>query len=241
MPSLPDMPVLTYTPFEKLTLVRPVPRVRWIAEQARGRCVLDLGCFDETALLKRGSGAWLHEEMARTARSVTGIDSSPKVPAAGLRTGDNSSIHRGDIMDLAQMKELLGEPDLLVAGEVIEHLADTPRFFAGLKAQFAGREMIATTPNATSLTNAGLALLGRESCHPDHLQVYSYKTLNTLCQRAGFEAWEIRPYHVSYGEMILRSQGLKRLVVRSVESIVNALEWAFPMLAGGYILHVKKI
>lgn len=241
MPSSPDMPALTYTPFEKLPLGRPMHRVRWIAEQARGRRVLDLGCFDETALHKRGSGAWLHEEMASTALSVTGVDSSPQVPATGLRTGDNSVIHPGDIMQLAQMAAVLGEPDLLVAGEVIEHLPDTLRFFSAIKTQFAGREMIATTPNATSLTNAGLAALRRESCHPDHLQVYSFKTLNTLCQRAGFEAWEIHAYYVSYGEMILRSRGLKRLAIQAVEKVVNALEWAFPMLAGGYILRIKKI
>ncbi len=235
------MASLTYTPFERISLVRPVQRVRWIAQQAVGRRVLDLGCYDETALHKRGSGVWLHEEMAKGAQSVTGIDSSPKVPADGLRTGANSSIHPGDVMQLAAMTPLTGAADLLVAGEIIEHLPNTSDFFAGIKRQFPGRELIATTPNATSFTNAGLGLIARESCHPDHIQIYSFKTLNTLCLRAGFEAWEIRPYYVSYGEMILNSRGLKRLVVQAMEKVVNAIEWAFPVLAGGYILHVKKI
>lgn len=235
------MPALMYTPFEKISLTRPVQRVGWIVEQAKGRRVLDLGCYDETALNKRGSGAWLHEEMAKTAISVTGIDSSPKVPADGLRTSENSVIYRGDVMRLSEMVAAVGKVDLLVAGEIIEHLPDTSSFFAGIKAQFAGKEMIATTPNATSFTNAGLGLMARESCHPDHIQVYSFKTLNTLCLRAGFESWEIRPYYVSYREMILNSHGLKKLVVQAAEKVVNGMEWLFPVLAGGYIVHIRKI
>jgi SAM-dependent methyltransferase len=235
------MPTLAYTPFEKMSLARPVQRVRWIAQQAQGRRVLDLGCFDETALHKRGHGAWLHEEVARTAHAVVGIDSSTKLPAGGLRTAENSVIYRGDVTQLAPVRDLIGTVDLLVAGEIIEHLPDTSAFFASIKAQFPGREMIATTPNATSFTNAGLGLAARESCHPDHLQVYSFKTLNTLCLRAGFEAWEIRPYYVSYGEMILNSHGPRRWLVQGMQRLVNAVEWAFPMLAGGYIVHVRKI
>ncbi len=106
---------------------------------------------------------------------------------------------------------------------------------------FSGRELLATTPNATSFTNVILAVFNRESSHADHLQVFSYKTLNTLCCHAGFQEWEIRPYYVRYPEVRRRSRGLRGAVVAAAERMVNCGEFLFPLLAGGLILHVRRI
>jgi len=42
--------VLKYETLEKLPVGRPVDRLSYIAECCRGKTVLDVGCFDETAL-----------------------------------------------------------------------------------------------------------------------------------------------------------------------------------------------
>jgi trans-aconitate methyltransferase len=235
------LPNLSYTPLERLQVPRPVDRVAWIAERCRSKAALDLGCFDETALVKEGTQHWLHGRIAQVARSVTGIDSSSKLPCEGVITGPRSRIIRGDVNALDQEMLRNLDVEVIVVGELIEHLPDTVHFLRQLKALFPGRELIATTPNATSLANVLLGALSRESTHGDHLQIYSYKTLNTQCLRAGFGAWTIIPYYVYFTEMILRSHGMKRLLVGAVERVVNAAEYCLPMLSGGLILHVTDL
>lgn len=235
------MQKLSYTPLERLTISCPVERVKWISKRCTGKSVLDLGCFDETALAKGGTEQWLHGKIAQEAKQVLGIDSSVKLPAEGVVTGPRSRIVRGDVMALA--KESIGgiDVDLIVAGELIEHLPDTTAFLRQLKTLFPGRELIISTPNATSLANTILALGSRESNHPDHLQIYSFKTLNTHCLRANLEDWSFVPYHVYFTEMSLQASGPKRTLIKMAERIVNTAEFLFPMLSGGLILHVKKL
>jgi hypothetical protein len=231
---------LRYTPLERLSTRRPVHRVPFVLERCRGRAVLDLGCYDETALVKQGTAAWMHGEIARVARCVLGIDSSDEIPPGGLATGATSRIVAGNVTALPPLVREV-DVEVVVAGELIEHLPNALAFLEQLRRLFPGRELIATTPNSTSLTNVLLAVLSRESNHHDHLQIYSYKTLCTLCRRVGFPAWDVVPYHVRYTEMALRSGPVRRRIVGGVEAMVNACEWALPLLSGGLILHVPNM
>jgi hypothetical protein len=89
------------------------------------KVVLDLGALDETAFTKkRTHGSWLHEEIAKAALRVIGLDSSDIVPANGLVTAENAMIKRGNILDLdSAISQIDVSPDIVVAGELIEHLA----------------------------------------------------------------------------------------------------------------------
>ena len=232
---------LKYEPLERIRIRKPVYRIPFIVDNCYEKNVLDLGCYDETALLKRGTKHWLHEEISNVARYVLGIDNSPKIPPEGISTNKKSRIIRADIFELD--KDYLGsyDFDLIIAGELIEHLPNVLDFFVRLKSGFHGKQLICSTPNATSLSNALLAILNRESAHRDHLGVYSYKTLNTLCLRAGFAEWEILPYHVYFAEMILESSGARRIAIQIAQTLINICEALFPLLSGGLILNVKKI
>jgi len=232
---------LAYTPLERLAVPRPVDRIAYLREAARGRVVLDLGALDETAWqLKQDDGTWLHRELARVAKEVVGIDSSTMVPEAGMVTGATSRILRLRIDDLGRLPDLRAF-DVVVAGELIEHLPDASSFLVSLRgAGFRpGAELLLTTPNATGLHNVVLACMRRESAHRDHLAVYSYKTLSTLCLRAGFSEWRLVPYFVRFTEMRNAQRGLARAGVGIAERLINATEWLFPMLAGGWIVHAR--
>jgi hypothetical protein len=231
---------LSYVPLERIRILAPVERTRFIVDRCRGRAVLDLGCYDETATIKLGTDEWLHGAIGKVARSVLGVDSSASLPEGGLKTGENARIIRGDVARLDELS--LGDAiEVIVAGELLEHLPHPLEFLCGIQARFSGRELVLTTPNASSLTNAMLGLVARESNHRDHLHVFSYKTLNTLCRKAGFTEWEIFPYHVRFTEMILQARGLRRAAVITAERMVNLGERAFPLLAGGLALHVSRI
>lgn len=232
---------LKYHPLERLRVERPVDRVDYVVEHCRGQRVLDLGGYDETAQTKRGTKHWLHGSISSVAREVVGVDSSELIPRDGVRTGENGRFIRGDVTNLASVD--LGDlvPDVIVAGELIEHLPNALAFMQQVKGLFPGKRFIATTPNATSLSNAALAAVYRESNHHDHLQVYSYKTLNTLCLRAGFSDWRIVPYHMRYTEMALRNTGAVRALVLGAERLVQLAATAMPLLSGGFILDVQRL
>jgi hypothetical protein len=241
--SPPGLPRLSYTPLERLSVARPVDRIDFIARACAGQRVLDLGAMDETAwTTKLGRGTWLHEEIGRNALCVDGIDNSPLVPVDGLRTGPNSTIRRGDISNPHGIVAALeSNPDVVVAGELIEHLGNPLQFLKQLAAieRLSGKTLLLSTPNATALHNFVIGLAQRESTHQDHLNILSYKTLATLCTRAGFPQWEIIPYFSRFTEMQARHSGLLRLAVRAVQGIVNGLEWIFPLLSFGYIVRIR--
>lgn len=229
---------LAYTPLERLPPLKTVDRVSYLVDQVRGKTIYDLGAYDETAVFKRGTGLWLHESLGKAAARVIGIDNSPKLPAEGLVTGPSSAILHGDIFRLGERDDAAAV-QAIVAGELIEHLPNTLAFFRSLASAPAlkGKAFMATTPNATAVYNSMLGITRRESMHHDHLQVYSYKTLNTLCMRAGFSSWKILAYHASFPEMRLNEKGLLKVATGLFENAVHLVESAFPLLSGGYIVH----
>lgn len=232
------MDVLSYTALEPIRCPRPVDRVGYITAAVAGKRVLDLGALDETAYLsKKDNGRWLHARLCQRVASVIGVDNSALVPDEGLVTAPNGRIVRADIHALSPVLAETGRPDVIVAGELIEHLPDTLGWLLSLKANrdLAGVELLFSTPNACSWYNGLIGLIGRESTHPDHLQIYSYKTLRTLFQRSGVELQELVPYHARFDEMREASTGAKRLAVSGFEHLIHGLEFCAPLLSGGWI------
>ena len=230
---------LNYTPTEKLVITKPVERVKYITNICINKHVLDLGCFDETALIKENSSNYLFQQISNVAALHIGVDNSKLLPKEGITYADGAKILQGDIYELSELGLKEYDFDIIVAGELIEHLPNTLDFFNSIKRDFTGKRLICSTPNTTSFANMVLALFKRESCHKDHYQVYSYKTLNTLCRTANFKSWQIVPYNVKFTEMILGARGGKRQFVKLSERMVNGFEYLFPLTAGGYIIDIE--
>lgn len=229
---------LKYTPTEKINVPGPVTRIKYITYACINKTVLDLGCYDETALIKNNTETYLFAAIDAVAKNHIGIDNSSLLPEDGIIFSSTSRIIKGDIRSLKETNINPEEIEILIAGELIEHIPNTLDFFKLIKSTFTSKKIICSTPNTTSLSNIILAFFKRESCHIDHYQVYSYKTLNTLCRSAGFKNWKIIPYHVKYTEMILRSKGIKKLFIQGCEKIINLLEYIFPLTGGGFIIDI---
>jgi hypothetical protein len=225
---------LAYEALERLTVPRPVDRLSYIAELCRGKRVLDLGCMDETAQVKRGGEHWLHGRIVEVATQVVGIDNSVLVPVEGIQTGPNSVILRGDATDPPEF-----EVDIVVAGELIEHIENPLAFLRMLKQRFAGAELVLSTPNGLAFYNTVMGVIGRESQHPDHIQSFTFKILHTLCARADLEAWEVIPSTFGATEMIMKSTWPIRVVARGFERFVNAVGRCFPLLSASYIVRAR--
>lgn len=229
---------LNYSALERIALPRPVDRLDFISRRVRGKTVFDLGALDETAIdAKMASNMWLHARLCTEAASVIGIDNSPRLPTGGMDTVNGGRIIHANIFDLKPVVERYGQPGIIVAGELIEHLPDTEGFLKSLATNksLRGVEFVFSTPNACAWHNALIGLASFESMHPDHLQIYSYKTLRTLFGRAGIELRELVPYHARFSEMINDSWGMTRLGVKGFQGLVNVLEFLTPALAAGWV------
>ena len=112
-------------------------------------------------------------------------------------------------------------------------------FLRELRRKLPGREFVLSTPNGVCFANTLMGTIGREVQHPDHLQNFTYKTLNTMCMRAGFQSWEIIPYRFYATEMILASSGAKKRFVGLVQGCIRVVERCFPLLSFGYIVRVR--
>lgn len=227
---------LSYTHFERLPLRRPVDRLDFMSSACIGRRVLDIGCLDETALVKRDTQFWLHSRICTVAVDVLGIDNSPAIPDEGLTTAPNGRIFKDDASRLSSPRLREFDPDIIVAGEFIEHIENPSEFLRSVKARFAGKTLVLSTPNGCSASNLLMGLAGREVQHPDHLYNFTFKTLNTMCSRVGFESWEIVPYRFFATEFLLRNSGARRLVALAGEASVRLLERIAPALSFGYIV-----
>jgi hypothetical protein len=232
------IPRLAYQPLERLRPPRPVDRISYVRDRCRGRRVLDLGAYDETEVARpqHSTWRWLHAEIAASAAEVLGVDASPSLPPGGVTTAVGTRIVRGSVEDLSEPVRLF-RPDLVVAGEIIEHTPDTLGWLGRLAALTPGTELLATTPNATSLVNLVLALLGRENNHEDHLHVYSYKTLATLASRVPLSRPSLTPYY--YDPHLFRSRMPR--VLAAVPTVVDRVflrpaQYLFPLTAFGWVL-----
>ena len=237
LPLRPHVPA--YTTLERLHVARPVDRLDFVATLCRDQVVLDLGCLDETALVKRDTQHWLHGRIAQVARQVVGIDSSARIPPEGLATGEHARIHRGDATAVDPQLLQSAPFSIVVAGEFIEHVSDPLAFLLQLRRCLPGRDLVLTTPNGPSAANALMACIGREAQHPDHLANCSDKILHTLCRRAGFSQWEIVPYRFFATEMILTSTGAKRAAALTAQGGIRLLEQLFPLLSFGWIVRAR--
>lgn len=233
------MQPLTYHPLEKLTVSRPVQRLAYVAKRCAGLRVLDLGALDETVLgqAQHASWKWLHEEVAAQASEILGVDCSEDLREKGeLRTKCGTKIVYGRVENLDEIAREF-RPDLVLAGELIEHTPDTLGWIKRLGQIAPGVRILLTTPNATSILNILLAFARRENQHEDHLHTYSYKTLSTLAQRLELSDAALTPYYYHSEQFRGRvGPALLPLVYVVDYGVLMPLQYLFPLTAFGFIL-----
>ena len=169
-----------------------VQRVEFIKEACVGKKVLHLGCtnypYTEDSL---DNEMLLHFELERSAAELYGFDFDER----GLQILEKAGAKNLYRADLEKLEEVaLDETfDVIIAGEMIEHLSNPGLFLRGIR-RFMNREtnLIITTINAYgALRFLIYGLKGKgganEPVHPDHVAYYSYKTLSLILERENLE------------------------------------------------------
>ena len=155
---------LSYTPGEKLSIPRPVDRVNYIVEVCIGKNVLDLGCYDETALIKENTGKYLFTEISKVAKLHFGVDNSAQLPKEGITYSPTEKIIKGDIYNLHQMDFNQTQFDVIIAAGAIGAIYIIGRTVGKIFGAYLGCSIVNADKNVKKylglclLPQAGVAL-----------------------------------------------------------------------------------
>ena len=158
--TLPDVPAENYW-YRRHEAVYD-----WIAERVWGRRIVDLACGE-------GYGSAV---LARTARSVVGVDANPEAfEHARAKYTTRSTRFERDLIDTWQ-----GDVDCVVFLQTIEHVEDDDATLSHVR-DLIGPAGIAfiSTPNVLTLAPKG----ARKSENPWHIREYREDEFRALCER----------------------------------------------------------
>ena len=181
-------------------------RVAYLQEICRGKRVLDVGVVDHTL----GSGQSLHRALASVASDILGVDVLEAAVEALRAKGFNVRV-----CDITR-DPVDGEFDVMVCGEVIEHL-DNPGglFEAANRVLAAGGRLVLTTPNPFYMARARDNLRGDCRDSVDHVTLLFPSGIAEFAERHGLRLDRYRGVKVTdesaaslTGKLVLRFQNL---------------------------------
>jgi SAM-dependent methyltransferase len=176
-----------------------VQRVSFIKEICRGKKVLHLGCTNYPYTSEAIENEMLlHFELGKIASELYGFD----FDRAGLDLIQQAGATNVFEADLEHLEKVALEEtfDVIIGGEMIEHLSNPGLFLDGIK-RFMNDDtrLVITTINAyCAMRFLIYGLRGRrgvnEPVHPDHVSYYSFRTLKLILERHGLGLREFHFY-----------------------------------------------
>jgi 2-polyprenyl-3-methyl-5-hydroxy-6-metoxy-1,4-benzoquinol methylase len=211
-------------------------RTDYILQACAGRTVLHLGCADMPyTRMRLADGTLLYTMIDEVADRQLGVDLSAE-GIGMLRAAGYQDLAVADVQQLIEQNPF-GERrfDVIIAGEIIEHLSNPGLFLESLKPLLADSptKLILTTINAYCAYRFFYSLVMRnESVHPDHVSYYSRKTLTALLTRHGYEIEDFSFYPIGREHERYINQGRTRILYW-----VDRLAGRFvPMLGDGVMV-----
>ena len=151
----------------------------------KGKSVLDLGCVDHD--LKQLQGSWLHRELVNSAKDILGVDYLPEAIQELKKLGFNVECQNVEELNLGRTFEVV------VAGEIIEHLSNPGRFLEGIHRHLKDDGLfILTTPNPFSIAQF-FKILKRNKIkvNADHTTWFDPQTIQVLLEKNHFKVKQI--------------------------------------------------
>ena len=219
----PNSPEVIKRRKEALKAARQKPvanRIDYIKQLAAGKSVLDVGIVDHL-IGHQHSLSWLHGQLASVASKILGVDILPEAVEQLKTEGYNVRLY--DVT-----KQPLDEKfDLIVVGEVIEHLNNPCSLFESAKKMLApGGRLVLTTPNPYYVARIRDNLrFGFGSDSVDHVTLLFPFGISELAERAGLklDSWrgiKAATPPTAKGKMILN---MLKLLPLSPESLCDAM------------------
>lgn len=137
--------------------------------------LFEAGCAGQTVLHVGASGD-AHVLLQKVAAKVYGWDLAPS----------HEDTLKIDLDEVGVTLPVHEGVTRIICGEVLEHLGNPQHFLTRLRAAYPGVWVVITVPNAFSSIARKWLEKGYENVNKDHVAWYSYTTLTTLVQRAGY-------------------------------------------------------
>lgn len=224
----------------QLPKARIVNRIDYLVERARGKRVIHVGFADAgCAQMQSRHDAWLHAKLAAVSTELVGLDVDEAGVASAAEAG--YEVYALDCTDPQAVAGLGLRPgDVVIAGEVIEHVDNPGAFLDGLRSLCAERgEVIVTTPNASGWFNSVAAAINREINHPDHIVMFSWRTLTTLMQRHGLRPVDAATFVPEVKSSSVQSGRGVTLAARAVVGVERLVGRFAPFVADGMIVTAR--
>ena len=168
----------------------------------RGRRVLHLGAIGSTGGTVddklRAAPSSVHALLSRVSECI-GVDIDEEGVNAVAEAGIFDNLLVGDVLLMGRQDIPLESIDVIVAGDIIEHLSNPGEMLERLH-PFSGpsTKFIITTPNALGLANFLRYLRGRSLEGSDHVCSFNVFSLSNLLERHG---WEIESIYTCYQDL----------------------------------------
>jgi 2-polyprenyl-3-methyl-5-hydroxy-6-metoxy-1,4-benzoquinol methylase len=154
-------------------------RRAYLVSVVKGRKVLDIGCVGHRVDLAE-DGEHLHTLLRGSAGSILGVDILPKEIELLRSRGFNV------ICQDITAQPLNEKFEVIIAGEVIEHLSNPGGLFhAAVQMLAPGGRLVLTTPNPYSDSNIRDAITGSFRESVDHVTLLTAYNVAELAEREG--------------------------------------------------------
>ncbi len=180
----------------KIPKLKYVSREKYLFEAISGKKVLHLGCVGERVVGEKEK--YFHEYLMQSAKIIWGVD----IDYEGLEKLRIRHQSQANLLILgdATMLESLNLPndfDLIIAGDIIEHLVNPSALFNSLNKFLINNsaKIIITTPNALGILTVLRAITGYEKINEDHCCWFSFSTLHKI---ATINGWKIDALYTGY-------------------------------------------
>ncbi|MDN5851010.1 MAG: class I SAM-dependent methyltransferase [Nitrococcus sp.] len=166
-------------------------RIRLLEAMLRGKRVIHVGCVDHSAKQIRRKwqqGGWLHARIDAVAQRCLGVD----IDAVGVdfirREMGYKDVYCMDLLRDEAQEIHSAHWDVLLLGEVVEHLDDPVAFLSGLRERYAHcvDQLLITVPNAFRFGNLRLVWSNAERINTDHRYWFTPYTIAKVLHRAGY-------------------------------------------------------
>jgi 2-polyprenyl-3-methyl-5-hydroxy-6-metoxy-1,4-benzoquinol methylase len=206
-----------------------------LQEVTPGANILHVGCTSAPNTIDRwNTGALLHKSLCDKAKScgahVVGLDIDGESLAWLEERMPDVEFFHGDAEKLRDSLGGSGKFDLIIAGDVIEHLSSPGLFLESCRELLgpSGRVLI-TTCNAFGIGRFAKALLNHEAVHPEHTAYFSHRNLDRLCSMCGLKV--LKSGYYKYQPMTKFSLNL--LCTNMLEQVVSVI---YPQFSEGVVV-----
>lgn len=183
------------------TPVGKVNKLDFIKNKCRDKSVLDLGCVRHNATYSMSDPNWLHRHLHDVAESIVGVDYLEN-EVLKLNQLSGYSIIYGDVTKPLPIDKTF---DVIVAGDLIEHLTNFEGFFENInKLMKSDGLLILTTPNPFYRDGFFYTFFKNDVLvNPEHTCWIDKKCLSHLVQLFSFEI--IESYWINNSQWALRT------------------------------------